>query len=106
MRGKGEKPQSAVTTTVFDSILDSDLPSYEKETERLWQEAQVICIAGTETTAWALSVITFYLLSNPQARRRLRGELQSAIPEPSANPEIKDLEKLQYLVCSKARLQH
>lgn len=106
MRTKGEKPESAATTTVFDSILDSDLPPHEKETERLWQEAQVICIAGTETTAWALSVITFYLLSDPKVMRRLREELDSAIPEPSARMEIKDLEKLQYLVRIKRKLRH
>jgi cytochrome P450 len=104
-RAKGGESKSPSVTdtstnaTVFDSILDSDLPRHEKETERLWQEAQVICIAGTETTAWALSVITFYLLSDPAVMRSLREELESAIPHPSDRLEIKELEKLQYLVC-------
>lgn len=92
-----------MNATVFDSILDSDLPEHEKETERLWQEAQVICIAGTETTAWALSVITFYLLSNPEVLRTLRDELESAMPEPSETFEIRDLEKLPYLVSTPDR---
>ena len=43
-------------------------------------------------------MITFYLLSDPKVMRSLRQELESAIPEPSARMEIKDLEKLQYLV--------
>jgi len=98
-RAKGEKSQSATNATIFDSILDSELPRHEKETERLWQEAQVICIAGTETTAWTLSVITFYLLANPDVMRKLRQELEFAIPDPSVSVEIKELEKLQYLVC-------
>lgn len=100
-RAKVEKSQTSMNATVFDSILDSDLPEHEKETERLWQEAQVICIAGTETTAWALSVITFYLLSNPEVLRTLRDELESAIHDASVTVEIKDLEKLPYLVSTR-----
>lgn len=87
------------STTIFDSILDSDLPESEKETERLWEEAQVACIAGTETTAWTLSVLIFYLLSNPNVMWKLRDELEDAIPNVSNSVEIKDLEKLSYLVC-------
>lgn len=97
-RAKGEKTSDGSNPTIFDSILDSDLPDHEKATERIWEEAQVICIAGTETTAWALSVLTFYLLSNPDVLRKLRTELEHAIPDPSADVEIKELEKLQYLV--------
>jgi cytochrome P450 len=97
--GAKTAPPAASNATVFDSILDSDLPDEEKETERLWQEAQVICIAGTETTAWALSVLTFYLLSNPEVMAKLRTELDSAIPDISARVASRDLEKLPYLVC-------
>lgn len=93
-----EKATEASNPTIFDSILDSDLPDHEKATERIWEEAQVICIAGTETTAWALSVLTFYLLSNPDVMQKLRTELEAAIPDISADVEIKELEKLQYLV--------
>lgn len=42
--------------TVFDEILDSNLPEIEKRPERLLEESQNIAIAGTETTAWTLSV--------------------------------------------------
>ena len=42
--------------TVFDEILDSNLPEVEKRPERLLEESQNIAIAGTETTAWTLSV--------------------------------------------------
>ncbi len=99
-RANSEKTSAETSkTTIFDSILDSDLPDDEKKTERLWEEAQVLCIAGTETTAWTLSVLTFYLLSKPDVMRKLRDELEAAIPDPSSSVEIKDLEKLQYLVC-------
>ena len=42
--------------TVFDEILDSNLSDFEKRPERLMEESQNIAIAGTETTAWTLSV--------------------------------------------------
>ena len=105
-RVEGEKPQTSMDGTVFDSILDSDLPEREKETERLWQEAQVICIAGTETTAWALSVITFHLLSNHQVLQTLRDEFESAMPESSQSVDTKELEKLTYLVSTTNREQN
>jgi cytochrome P450 len=60
----------------------------------------VLCIAGTGTTAWTLSVIMFYLLANPKALRKLRDELEKAVPDPAAPMTIKELEKLPYLVCS------
>lgn len=44
--------------TVFDEILDSNLSEFEKRPERLMEESQNIAIAGTETTAWTLSVCT------------------------------------------------
>jgi hypothetical protein len=42
--------------TVFNEILDSKLTDFEKKPERLMEESQNIAIAGTETTAWTLSV--------------------------------------------------
>jgi cytochrome P450 len=84
--------------TVFDEILNSNLSEHEKRPERLLGESQNIAIAGTETTAWTLSVLTFHLLSNPDKLKKLRAELEKAIPDVSAPlPPIKDLEQLPYL---------
>jgi hypothetical protein len=84
--------------TVFDEILNSNLSDYEKRPERLLEESQNIAVAGTETTAWTLSVLTFHLLSNPDKLKKLRAELEKAIPDVSAPlPPIKDLEQLPYL---------
>ena len=85
--------------TVFHEILNSDMPNGEKSAERLWQEAQTFCVAGTETTAWTLSVITFYLLSYPDAFQKLREELQTAQPDLSTPVPLRQLEQLPYLVC-------
>ena len=42
--------------TVFDEILHNNRTDFEKRPERLMEESQNIVIAGTETTAWTLSV--------------------------------------------------
>lgn len=95
---RGEKAASENTLTIFDDILDSKLPEHELATERLWKEAQVIVIAGTETTAWTLSVITYYLLENPAIMQRLRNTLDEAIPDPAVPVGIRELEQIPLLV--------
>jgi cytochrome P450 len=90
--------------TVFDEILNSNLSDHEKRPERLLEESQNIAISGTETTGWTLSVLTFHLLSNPDKLRKLRVELEKAIPDVGAPlPPIKDLEKLPYLTAGNFR---
>jgi len=86
--------------TIFHEILKSDLPPNEKTVDRLWQEAQILVAAGTETTAWTLSVITFHLLSNPHQLQRLRRELEEVMPNPAKPASCTELEKLPYLVGS------
>jgi cytochrome P450 len=83
--------------TVFHEILQSNLPEREKRVERLWQEAQIFTFAGTETVAWTLSIMTFYLLSMPEVLQKLKLELNKAIPDATGIPEWKDLEQLPYL---------
>ena len=94
----GDHYKTVSHPTVFHDILDSNLPAKEKTVERLWQDAQVIMIAGTETTAWALSVISYYLLTDPDIRRKLREELIAAMPDPEVQVPVKTLEQLPYLV--------
>jgi len=83
--------------TVFDEILDSNLPASEKTPERLMQEATNIGVAGTETTAWTLSVITYHLLQNPSSLRTLKAELENEITDLSKPLSIKQVEQLPYL---------
>jgi cytochrome P450 len=78
--------------TIFHDILTSDLAEEEKTLDRLWQEGQTFVAAGTETTAWCLAVITFYLLQSPEKLQRLREELLKADVSSSI-----ELEKLPYL---------
>lgn len=83
--------------TVFQTILDSDLPESEKSVERLKDEGQSLVGAGSETTARSLSLVTFYLLRDKKMLQKLRAELQTVSTD---NPTslLSRLEKLPYLV--------
>jgi cytochrome P450 len=85
--------------TIFKELLESDLPPEEKSVKRIGEEAQTILGAGLETTAWALTVATFYILNNPNIYKKLLAELKEAIPDISAIAELdfQQLEKLPYL---------
>ncbi|OCT53733.1 Trichodiene oxygenase [Cladophialophora carrionii] len=84
-------------TTIFHAIMQGDLPEKEKSPDRLWQDGQVVVIAGTLTTAAALSEITYQLLQQPSELRRLKKELAGAIPDPTAALDTVKLEQLPYL---------
>ena len=85
-RGKG---------TIFTEILEAKLAPSEMTTARLADEAAGIVGAALETTKWALSVITYYVLSDKEVLDRLRKEVTEARAETLSLPE---LEKLPYLM--------
>jgi cytochrome P450 len=85
-------------TTVLHEIMNSDLPASEKNLDRVTQEVQTIAVAGMETTGAILTVITFFLLKNPEKLRTLQAELRTAIPDATSLPPHQQLEKLPYLV--------
>ncbi|KAF2395907.1 cytochrome P450 [Trichodelitschia bisporula] len=90
--GKADLPES-----VFVELLQSDLPDAEKTVPRLGAEASSLISAGTETTAWTLSVLTFHLLDKPAMLERLTGELDRAAPDPKRLPPWASLERLPFL---------
>ncbi|KAI0889423.1 cytochrome P450 [Annulohypoxylon maeteangense] len=83
--------------TIFKELLDSNLPASEKVPSRLLGEALTILGGGTETGSWTLSVITYFLLSQPQTLAKLADELHNAIPDPTNLPPWAELERLPYL---------
>ncbi|XEV07013.1 hypothetical protein FSHL1_012300 [Fusarium sambucinum] len=83
--------------TIFADLLQSELDESEKGTDRLVQEAVTIVNAGTETTSWALAVITYFLLSQPETMSKLRAELSTVVDDPRHLPSWTTLEKLPYL---------
>ncbi|KIX97625.1 uncharacterized protein Z520_06403 [Fonsecaea multimorphosa CBS 102226] len=83
--------------TVFQELISGSMPASEKETLRLQDEAQLVVAAGVTTTGWALTTATFHLVNNPNTLAKLRAELESAIPDPTAPLSWTELEKLPYL---------
>ncbi|ETN45628.1 uncharacterized protein HMPREF1541_09460 [Cyphellophora europaea CBS 101466] len=97
-RRRGEtNSEYSSQTTVFHEILQGNLPEHEKSPDRLWQDGQVTVIAGTLTTAAALSDITYYLLKQPAELRRLKDELAKVITDPDKLPDSAKLQQLPYL---------
>ncbi|KAJ3498609.1 hypothetical protein NLG97_g985 [Lecanicillium saksenae] len=112
--GKGNFSQESGTgqpskggRTVFQDILRSKLPEHEKLPARLAAEANLLMIAGTETTARALSVSLFHILDNPWVLNRLREELSTLATTP--RPSVAALSALPFLtatVTEGLRLSH
>ncbi|OTA87481.1 hypothetical protein M434DRAFT_375491 [Hypoxylon sp. CO27-5] len=84
-------------TSVFSSILRSDLPPSEKDLQRMTEEGFSLFAAGTETVSWALTVITYYLLTKPPMLERLTAEVSQVIDNSGQLPGWTGLEKLPYL---------
>ncbi|KAH7136179.1 cytochrome P450 [Dendryphion nanum] len=97
--GENEEWRGKEYPTIFHSVLDSKLPPEEKSIERLADDAQMVVMAGTLTTASTLELIHFWLLSQPDTLLKLKRELRSAIPNPEDIGKIPlpTIEALPYL---------
>jgi len=60
-------------------------------------EGTLIATAGSETTAWAMTITSYHLLRNPDVLAKLRVELESVMPNSTDVPSWTALEKLPYL---------
>ena len=83
--------------TIFHEIIRSDIPESEKGTKRLTDEAMVILVAGSETTASTLAAIMYHLLADRALLSRLKDELASAMPDPNQLPVASKLDGLSLL---------
>ncbi|OBR13082.1 Benzoate 4-monooxygenase cytochrome p450 [Colletotrichum higginsianum IMI 349063] len=80
---------------VFSDLMESKtLPEEEKSLYRLSGEGFNFLLAGTETTAATLTVITYYLLAQPKTYARLMEDLQGLNP---SNLKWTELEQKPYL---------
>lgn len=84
--------------TIFAQILSSDLPEKELSDERLIDEGVLIATAGSETTAWAITIATYHIMKNPAVLAKMREEL-ATVEIPAGEPVAPwtTLEKLPYL---------
>jgi len=53
--------------------------------------------AGTETTSWTLSVLTFHLLTKPALLERLTRDLKAVVKDPLHLPSWNTLEQIPLL---------
>ncbi|KAI0143997.1 cytochrome P450 [Hypoxylon sp. NC0597] len=83
--------------TIFHEIIRSDIPETEKQTKRLTDEAMVIVIAGSETTASTLAAIMYHMLTDRQLFARLRTELETVMPDRYELPVASKLDGLPFL---------
>jgi cytochrome P450 len=95
--GQRDDSKDANHRTIFYEIINSDLPLAEKSNARLAQDGQIVIIAGTLTTAWALCVAVFYLLSHPETLTKLKAELATAMKSSAEPISLASLERLPYL---------
>lgn len=84
--------------TIVGAIMESDLSAEEKKPERVAHDALAVVGAGTETTAWALAVITYHLKMMPEILNKLTDELQQAVPDPKRK-SIWRITRLGYSIC-------
>ena len=89
--------KEAPRRTIFHELLSSDMPPEEKRCDRIMQEGIVLIAAGTETTAWALSVITYYVLANSEINANLKAKLMGISSKCGGTPSLTQLEQLPYL---------
>ena len=89
---------STARPSLFHALLDSELPETDKEPKRLQAEGQTTIGAGTLTTSHALKHATYHILANPDILARLMNDLETAIPYPDQHLELRDLERIHYLV--------
>ncbi|KAK3319790.1 cytochrome P450 CYP682H1 [Cercophora scortea] len=84
-------------TNIIQQILTSNLPPEEKAPWRVARECNSVTLAGTETTGSSLTVITFFLLSQPQKAARLREEIRRQQETLGRPPRYQELKELPYL---------
>jgi len=101
--------EKAPHRTIFRDIVQSNLPPSEKAPARLSAEANLLQIAGTETTARTLAVLIFHLIDSPEVLDRLRLELKPYTPESGSTMHLAELEAIPYfsaVITEGIRLSH
>lgn len=82
---------------VFEEVFKSDIPTREKELDYLTDNAFVLVAAGGDTSARLLTNLAYHVLANENILKRLKGELNRAIPNAAILPAWRELEELPYL---------
>ena len=86
--------------TAFDVMLNPDTSKgqWAPDLQSMTNDAFMLFLAGTDTTAITLVSAVYNLLRSPCVVQRLVAELRDAMPEPSSQNDWASLAKLPYLV--------
>ncbi|KAL6714746.1 hypothetical protein ACLMJK_008171 [Lecanora helva] len=95
--GAGQTKKS-LHKSVFEELLDSDLPPEEKTVDRLSDEGFIIIIAGGDVSAQNLAMLSYELLTHPEILKTLKNELHQARAGSNARLTWQELEQLPFLV--------
>ncbi|KAI9729021.1 MAG: hypothetical protein M1828_000106 [Chrysothrix sp. TS-e1954] len=82
---------------LFERLIESDVEAEDKSSKIMAQIAMEIVAAGGNTTSRILMFATFHVLENVACKERLERELDEAIPDPEALPNLDLLETLSWL---------
>ncbi|KAL8889763.1 MAG: hypothetical protein Q9215_003005 [Flavoplaca cf. flavocitrina] len=93
IRGERREPIPGL----YLSVIQSRLEWQDNLAETIAREGMSLLIAGSETTAMTLSLITYHLLANPDMLAKLREALEQTIPDPNSLPSLTQLEAIPYL---------
>lgn len=83
--------------TIIRDLLNSPRPYHEKSTDYMMVEGQGLLAAGTDTSSFTLTCLTYHLLANPKVLSKLKDELAAALPHGITDMNIHALESLPYL---------
>ena len=84
-------------STILHEVYKSDLERSEQSVARIFQEAQMLVAAGTETVGITLSMTTFHLLADKRKAQTLKRELRALGSNKHQSIKFQDLQKLPYL---------
>lgn len=95
-----QKLQEASNRTVYHELLNPSASKGVAVTDKvhLYEEAQALMFAGSDTVGNASMLGIYYVLGNPDVVRRLKAELLEAWPELDQQPAYEKFEILPYLV--------
>lgn len=92
------KSDKIAKPTVYHQLLTSDLPPEELTEKRLTDEGAIVVTAGFTTTARALTVMAFHLITKPDILEALRKEIRHVIDQKAPDlPTYSELEPLPLL---------
>jgi cytochrome P450 len=89
------KTSTTAQQTIFDALMDPQIPAEEKTLLRLKDESTLILGAGLDTTSRFLTCAVCYMCSFPHVLAKLRAELKIF---GNMQPTLTQLEALPYLV--------